>query len=376
MTWSWNKLSAAKWEDAWSERIAGNPNAVITKIKGGKTVRITVYCDDEEDALALKKYFGGTVREIKTQDWVATQKREKRPPLKIRDALVITEQSSTENLAALRKQFPSRCILSVPAEMAFGTGDHATTSTCLRFICDAAKSRRKTSWSMTDIGCGTAVLAMAALKLGAEHATAFDFDPMAIEVARHNMVRNAVTAEQLDLFVEDVFEWKPSESQQGDLVVANLFSTILQKAFPQIIAAMKKDAALVISGILASQWEETKMAAERHGLFFERVVQTAGNGYGKGRNSPVANKPASAFLFRPHGPAFIGTAIPGFLFKNLRIPAPLLQKTGMHFHCPAGKTSPHARHVILLTGRTIPPHVVHGQKTVSLHTWPAYPLPD
>lgn len=79
MTWSWNKLSAAKWEDAWSERIAGNPNAVITKIKGGKTVRITVYCDDEEDALALKKYFGGTVREIKTQDWVATQKREKTP---------------------------------------------------------------------------------------------------------------------------------------------------------------------------------------------------------------------------------------------------------------------------------------------------------
>ena len=109
MTWSWNKLSAAKWEDAWSERIAGNPNAVITKIKGGKTVRITVYCDDEEDALALKKYFGGTVREIKTQDWVATQKREKRPPLKIRDALVITEQSSPENLAAPQKQFPSRC---------------------------------------------------------------------------------------------------------------------------------------------------------------------------------------------------------------------------------------------------------------------------
>ena len=65
MTWSWNKLSAAKWEDAWSERIAGNPNAVITKIKGGKTVRITVYCDDEEDALALKKYFGGTVRKIR-----------------------------------------------------------------------------------------------------------------------------------------------------------------------------------------------------------------------------------------------------------------------------------------------------------------------
>ena len=270
MIWSWNKLSPAKWEDAWSERIAGNPNASITIIKGGKTIRITVYCDHEEDALTLKEYFGGTVREIKPRDWVAAQSREERAPLKIRDALVITEQSSPEKLAALRKQFPARHILSVPAEMAFGTGDHATTSTCLRFICDAAKSRRGTAWSMTDIG---AVLAIAALKLGAEHATAFDFDPMAIEVARHNMERNDVTGEELDLFVGDVFEWTPSELQKGDLVVANLFSTILQKAFPHIIAAMKKDAVLVISGILASQWEETKAAAERNGLSFDRVIK-------------------------------------------------------------------------------------------------------
>ena len=273
MSWSWNKLSPAKWEDAWSERIAGNPNASITIIKGGKTIRITVYCDREEDALTLKQYFGGTVREIKTRDWVAAQNREERAPLRIRNSLVITEQSSAEKLAALQQQFPGRRILSVPAAMAFGTGDHATTSTCLRFIADFAQSRKETAWTMTDIGCGTAVLAIAALKLGAEHATAFDFDPMAVEVARHNMERNAVTAEQLDLFVGDVFEWTPAARQKGNLVVANLFSTILQKAFPHIIAAMKKDAVLVISGILASQWEETKAAAEHHGLSFDRVIK-------------------------------------------------------------------------------------------------------
>lgn len=273
MTWSWNKLSPAKWEDAWSERIAGNPNASITIIKGGKTIRITVYCDQEEDALTLKQYFGGSVREIKTRDWVAAQNREERAPLKIRNSLVITEQSSTEKLAALRQQFPGRRILSVPAEMAFGTGDHATTSACLRFIADFAHSRKGRAWTMTDIGCGTAVLAIAALKLGAEHAAAFDFDPMAVEVARHNMERNAVTPEQLDLFVGDVFEWTPTARQKGSLVVANLFSTILQKAFPHIIAAMKKDAVLVISGILASQWEETKAAAEHHGLSFDRVIK-------------------------------------------------------------------------------------------------------
>lgn len=273
MTWSWNKLSPAKWEDAWSERIAGNPNASITIIKGGKTIRITVYCDQEEDALTLKQYFGGSVREIKTRDWVAAQNREERAPLKIRNSLVITEQSSAEKLAALRQQFPGRRILSVPAEMAFGTGDHATTSACLRFIADFAHSRKGTAWTITDIGCGTAVLAIAALKLGAEHAAAFDFDPMAVEVARHNMERNAVTPEQLDLFVWDVFEWTPTTRQKGSLVVANLFSTILQKAFPHIIAAMKKDTVLVISGILASQWEETKAAAEHHGLSFDRVIK-------------------------------------------------------------------------------------------------------
>lgn len=273
MIWSWNKLSPAKWEDAWSERIAGNPNASITIIKGGKTIRITVYCDKEEDALTLKEYFGGTVRAIKTQDWVAAQNREERPPLKIRDSLIITEQSSPEKLSALRQQFPARHILSVPAEMAFGTGDHATTSTCLRFICDFAKSHKKTAWNITDIGCGTAVLAIAALKLGATHATAFDFDPLAVEVARHNMERNTVSKNQLDLFIGDVFEWTPSPEQKGDIVVANLFSTILQKAFPRIIAGMNKNAVLIISGILATQWEETKNEAERHGLRFDNVIK-------------------------------------------------------------------------------------------------------
>lgn len=266
-------MSPAKWEDAWSERIAGNPNASITIIKGGKTIRITVYCDKEEDALTLKEYFGGTIRTLKTQDWVAAQNREERPPLKIRDSLIITEQSSPEKLSALRQQFPARHVLSVPAEMAFGTGDHATTSTCLRFICDFAKSHKKTAWNITDIGCGTAVLAIAALKLGATHATAFDFDPLAVEVARHNMERNTVSKNQLDLFIGDVFEWTPSPEQKGDIVVANLFSTILQKAFPRIIAGMNKNAVLIISGILATQWEETKNEAERHGLRFDNVIK-------------------------------------------------------------------------------------------------------
>lgn len=271
--WSWTKLSSLKWEDAWSERIAGNPNAVIEKIKGGKTIRITVYCEQKNEVDILKNYFGGSVREVKTRDWIATQNKEKKPPLRIRSNLLVTEQTDEKQIASLRSEFPGRAILCIPAEMAFGTGDHATTSTCLRFISDFASKHPENNWQMTDIGCGTAVLSIAAVLLGADHATAFDFDGIAVDVSRKNAKRNGLKPRQIDIFKADVFEWSPKDSQKGNLVVANLFSTILQKAFPRIIEAMLPGASLVISGILAEQWNETKEAAEACGLAFTDVIR-------------------------------------------------------------------------------------------------------
>jgi ribosomal protein L11 methyltransferase len=271
--WSWSKLATSQSEGEWNERVSGNPNAVIEEVKGKKMIRVTVYCEEETEALLLKECFGGAVEEVTTVDWVAAQEREKRPELKIRDALVVTEESDDEALAQLKMKYPKRVLLSIPAEMAFGTGDHATTSTCLRMLCDFAKEKRGTEWAMTDIGCGTAVLAMAAVALGADHATAFDFDPVAVEVSQHNATRNGWGAPRLEIFQADVFEWVPTEAQRGDLVVANLFSTVLQRAFPKIIESMKSGATLVISGILASQWEETRLAGEECGLSFDRVVK-------------------------------------------------------------------------------------------------------
>lgn len=273
MTWSWTKTTAAKWERAWTERLEGNPNASIEKNKGGKTIRITIYCDCEDDALFLKENLGGRVAEIHIQDWVAAQNRCERAPLKIRNSLIITEQNSPQQLEKLQTQYPKRKIITVPAEMAFGTGDHATTSSCLRYLSDFAHTQKGNQWTMTDIGCGTAVLAIAALKLGASHATAFDFDPQAVLVSEQNMDRNHISKDDLDLFVGDVFEWEPQEKQKGNLVIANLFSTILQKAFPRIIPAILPGGTLIISGILATQWEETKAAAESHGLIFDNVIK-------------------------------------------------------------------------------------------------------
>jgi ribosomal protein L11 methyltransferase len=178
---------------------------------------------------------------------------------------VISASADAEVLQEVKKKYPSRIILTFPAERAFGTGNHATSSTCLRMLCDYVRDMPPGSWTLSDIGCGTGVLALAGLRLGAASAISFDFDPVAVEVAARNIERNG-GAENLELFQADVFEWSPAPGQQADVVLANLFSTVLQKAFPRLIAAMKPDGILIISGILNTQTQETLQAAEKSEL--------------------------------------------------------------------------------------------------------------
>jgi ribosomal protein L11 methyltransferase len=123
--WVWSKLSAVKWTDAWEERFYGNPNSVISEIKGGKSIRVEVYCETEKDALGIQEQFGGSVRELKSRNWVAMS-APKTEPLMIRDRLVISQVEVEEGT------YPGKDIIMVPPEMAFGTGDNHTTATCLR----------------------------------------------------------------------------------------------------------------------------------------------------------------------------------------------------------------------------------------------------
>jgi len=267
----WSKLSSIKWIDAWEERFYGNDRSVITEIKGGKSVRVEVYCETEKEALGIQEQFGGSVREVKSQNWVAMSAVE-RPPLKIRDALLVTGARDQAEADALRAGHPSKHIIQIPAEMAFGTGDHATTSTCLRFLVDIAreyKAAGRSLWEMLDLGCGTAVLAIAARMLGAKSCEAHDYDPQAVRVSQQNLALNRV--DHITVAEQDVLQWKPS--QQWTLVIANMFSTILQEAFPVIVDSLTKDGDLVVSGILADQWDITREWGEKAGLTFGEVVK-------------------------------------------------------------------------------------------------------
>ena len=268
--WVWKKTIAKANEEEWQARLSNLPGTVISEAFHAERLNIDVYTESQEEALVLAACYGGKTEEVQTVDWVAATAPENTPPLIIRDRLVISASDEPSVLEDLQQRYPGRIILTFPAERAFGTGNHATTSTCLRMLCDEAKGRKE-AWTLTDIGCGTGVLALAGLRLGAKHAISFDFDPIAVDVARHNIERNG-GADNLELFQADVFEWAPAPGEQADIVLANLFSTVLQKAFPRLVAAMKPSGILIISGILNTQKDETLDAVRAAGLKVLKVV--------------------------------------------------------------------------------------------------------
>jgi ribosomal protein L11 methyltransferase len=264
----WSKLSGAQWMDAWEERFAGNPNLVIEIIKGGKTIRLRLFCESKKAAEAIVAQFGGSVSKLANAAW-------NRPvplprPLKVRDVFLITPEIRPQHLAALHRDHPRRQIISIPPEMAFGTGDHATTSTCLRMLVDAARARRGAPWSLADLGTGTGLLAIAGRKLGAGPVFACDFDPFAVKVAERNVVRNEAAG--VVVKPQDVLKWKPRKTGY-DVVVANLFSTVLIQAWPVIAKSLAAGGDLIVSGILATQAWEVFTAAARAGLGFTQVVR-------------------------------------------------------------------------------------------------------
>ncbi|QWA11764.1 50S ribosomal protein L11 methyltransferase [Sodalis ligni] len=131
--------------------------------------------------------------------------------------------------------------------LAFGTGTHPTTALCLQWL-DGLDLAGKT---LIDFGCGSGILAIAALKLGAARAIGIDIDPQAIQASRDNARRNGVE-ERLTLFLS---QDKP-DNLRADVVVANILAGPLRELAPLLCALPEKKGGLIgLSGILASQAE-------------------------------------------------------------------------------------------------------------------------
>ncbi len=130
--------------------------------------------------------------------------------------------------------------------LAFGTGTHPTTSLCLQWL-DGLDLNGKT---VIDFGCGSGILAIAALKLGAAKAIGIDIDPQAIQASRDNAQRNGVS-ERLELYLPQ----DQPESMKADVVVANILAGPLRELAPLISVLPVSGGLLGLSGILASQAE-------------------------------------------------------------------------------------------------------------------------
>ena len=267
----WSRLASLKWRDAWEERLlgGGQTNAVITAIPGRPTIRLEVYCNTERDACDIRRQFGGSVRRAAHRDLAAAAPVPAKP-LRIRGRLVVINTPDLDEARECRAAFPDLPVLQIPAAMAFGTGDHATTATCLRLLVDAARGLARSGrgdWSMADLGSGTGILALAARCLGAATAVGLDHDPQATRVARRNAKLNHVT--RVAFGTADLLGWRPP--QRFDIVAANVFAGILVKAMPVLKRALAPHGHLILSGILNAQADEVVAAGLRHGLVFPNV---------------------------------------------------------------------------------------------------------
>jgi ribosomal protein L11 methyltransferase len=250
--YTWRKLSASKWEDVWPERLSEfTDRLAITSLANRKTLRVEIFELNKSDADRLSAQFGGSVSK-QSRDWLKPAGKP-RPPLNIRGKLeVVTNASEGAN----RKP-----TLVIPAGMAFGTGEHATTLNCLRFIADFAGTQQG-PWELLDLGCGTGILALAARKLGAAKVFAGDFDPDCVTATKQNAQLNelsGVTIRRLD-----VFQWEPDRT--WPIVTANLYSTILIAIAPKLARAVAPAGTLIFSGVMRDQEQEVTAALRKVGL--------------------------------------------------------------------------------------------------------------
>jgi len=159
---------------------------------------------------------------------------------------------------------PERIPIRIEPGMAFGTGTHPTTQLCLAL----AENRVRAAEPVIDVGCGSGILSVAALKLGANLALGVDIDPEAIDSSRQNSALNGVS-DRLELGVGSVSEVRSGQFsiRQAPLVFANILAPIIIRLLDDGLAELVTPGGTIIfSGILAEQEELVLEAALAHGL--------------------------------------------------------------------------------------------------------------
>ena len=186
-----------------------------------------------------------TIEESQTEDvdWVNNWKQYFHQ-FYIDDILVIP---SWENVEA---KDSDKMVIHIDPGTAFGTGMHETTQLCIRQL----KKYVTEDTEILDVGCGSGILGMLALKFGAKHSVGTDLDPCAIDATYENMDNNGISRDQYEVMIGNIIDDKAVQDKVGyekyDIVAANILADVLVPLTPVIIHQMKKGGIYITSGII------------------------------------------------------------------------------------------------------------------------------
>ncbi len=274
-------MTTAEAEEAIVElfgRLFSQPAAVWTNAETKATI-VTVYCtrtgewnggkcEAVRQGLEEIRRCGLSVgagrieaRNIRREDWAESWKRHFKP-ITIGAHLLIKPSWSR------RKAAKGQAVVVLDPGLSFGTGQHATTSFCLR---ELTRNRRSPlPQGFLDIGTGSGILAIAAAKLGYAPTEAFDFDPDSIVSAKANARRNGADS-HIQLRRQDLKKMPLKSRRQFDVICANLIYDLLLAEQPRILTRLKSNGVLVLAGILQTQFAQVQSAYEKAGM---RLIRT------------------------------------------------------------------------------------------------------
>jgi ribosomal protein L11 methyltransferase len=194
-----------------------------------------------------------SIRKVQREDWSESWKKYFKT-IEIDSALLIRPSWSKQ------KPKKSQAVVVLDPGLSFGTGQHATTSYCLKEIARARK-RVHGPLSLLDIGSGSGILSISAAKLGYSPVQGFDFDPVAVRVAKKNCRSNRVEG-RVSISRKDLEKLPSTAAKRYDVICANLISTLLIQQREKIINRLASEGILILAGILATEFRTVQQAYE------------------------------------------------------------------------------------------------------------------
>lgn len=172
----------------------------------------------------------------------------------------------------VKEEDKDKMIIHIDPGTAFGTGMHETTQLCMRQL----KKFVTEETQLLDVGTGSGILSIAALKLGAKHAVGTDLDPCAISATKENLEVNDIPAKAMDVMIGNIIDDKSVQDAVGyekyDIVVANILADVLIPLTPVILHQMKSGGIYITSGIIDEKENDVVEAVKAAGLEIVEVT--------------------------------------------------------------------------------------------------------